>query len=244
MTEKRDFLSADFTHRKELLLTIYGVYAEWVRRFPLACRKGCDACCTQSVTMTSLEGEVILDGIRELNREAWLAEKLAQTTPIKSRPLMTTNHFAEACLKQLDVDSHMLCSWDFNPCIFLEDSSCSIYELRPFGCRSFGSFIRCRPEESAEIAPIHLTVNTVFCQIIEHLSSDNGYWSSMTDILQSLAEIEPRRSEKYLLPARPIPGLLLEPQEVRVVRSLLKRLAEHSSCASPFGDLIDNLMLI
>jgi len=244
MTEKRYFLSADFTHRKELLQTTYVVYADWIRRFPLACRKGCDACCTQSVTMTSLEGEVILDAIRELGREKWLVEKLAQTTPMKSGPLMTTNQFAEACLKQLDVDSDMLCSWDFNPCIFLEDSSCSIYELRPFGCRSFGSLIRCSPDGSAEIAPIHLTVNTVFCQIIEHLSSGNGYWSSMTDILQSLAEIEPMLSEKYLLPARPIPGLLLEPQEVRVVRSLLKRLAEHSSSAGPFGDLIDNLMLI
>ena len=244
MTQRHDQLSTEEFHKKELLHAIYGIYADWVSRFPLVCQKGCAACCTQSVTMTSLEGEIILDGIRELEREKWLFEKLAQTTPGESRSLMTTNQFAEACLKQLEVDNETLCDWDLSPCIFLEDAGCSIYELRPFGCRSFGSLVRCRPEGSAEITPIHLTVNTVFSQIIEHLSSGSGHWSSMTDILHSLADKEPTLFEKHLLPARPVPGLLLEPQEVQEVQSLLKRLCKHSSAAEGLGDLIDNLMLI
>jgi Fe-S-cluster containining protein len=244
MTEKKYFLPADFTRRKELLQTIYGVYADWMRRFPLACRKGCDACCTQSVTMTSLEGEVILDRIRRQGREEWLLKKLAQATPGTNRPSMTTNQFAEACLKQIDVENSNHSNWDFSPCIFLKDASCLIYEERPFGCRSFGSLVQCRSEGSAEMAPIHLTVNTVLTQIIEHLNSENGYWSGMTDILHSLVGQKTIPPKKHLLRARPIPGLLLEPQEVMIVRSILKRLAGHSSASDLFGDLIDNFRLI
>ena len=54
--------------KKELLHAVYGVYSRWVERFPLACQKGCAACCTQSVTMTSLEGEEVLGFVKE---KAW-----------------------------------------------------------------------------------------------------------------------------------------------------------------------------
>lgn len=242
MIREGDTVSADLYQKKELLKSFYCVYSDWVRRFPLACRKGCAACCTQSVTMTSLEGEIVLDFIKVQGREKWLRAELAESIPGKSRPLLTTNQFAEACLNQLDVDSNAFGCWDFTPCIFLEENICSIYEVRPFGCRSFGSVVRCTEDRTAEMAPIHLTVNTVLSQIIEHLNSDNGYWSGMMDILYSLVNSD--LVKVYLMQARPVPGFLLEPQEVREIHVLLKKLREQSSDMGSLGDLIDNFMPI
>ena len=242
MLREGDTVSADLCQKKELLKNFYCVYSDWVRRFPLACRKGCAACCTQSVTMTSLEGEIILDFIKVQGREKWLRAELAESIPGKSRPLITTNQFAEACLNQLDVDSNAFGCWDFTPCIFLEENICSIYEVRPFGCRSFGSIVRCTEDRTAEMAPIHLTVNTVLGQIIEHLNSDNGYWAGMMDILYSLVHND--LVKVHLTQARSVPGFLLEPQEVREVHVFLKKLREQSSAMGSLGDLIDNFMPI
>jgi len=235
---------ADMVHKKEVLNGIYTVYSHWVERFPLACQKGCAACCTQSVIMTSLEGEVILDFIKIKGREKWLLEKLAQAAPGKSKAAITMNQFAEACLNHREIDEDTSGSWDFTPCVFLEESSCLIYEVRPFGCRSFGSLVRCTTDRAAEITPIHLTVNTVFTQIIEHVCSDVGYLSTMADILYSLINCETRDGKMHLLPAQPVPGFLLEPHEVQAVNVLLQQLFEQSSEKGIFGDLIDNFMPI
>jgi len=244
MIQKRDSTSAGMDYKKERLKSVYGVYSSWIKRFPLACQKGCSACCTQSVTMTSLEGEMIIDLVRKNHWEEWLAEKLARATPGKNTARITTNQFAEACLNHWEVDWETLGSWDFTPCVFLENAVCSIYEVRPFGCRSFGSLAQCATDRAAEMAPIHLTVNTVFSQIIEHLASDNGYWSSMVEILHSLVNSQTPGQKVHLLKARPLPGFLLERQEKQEVDVLLKRLCEHSSDMGCLGDLIDNFMLI
>ena len=230
--------------KKELLHAIYGVYSSWVERFPLACQKGCAACCTQSVTMTSLEGGEILDFIKIKGRKEWLIEKLAHVTSKKSNAIITTNQFAEACLKHEEVDIDNLGSWDFTPCIFLEDNICLIYEVRPFGCRSFGSLVQCATDRGAEIAPIHLAVNTVFTQAIEQISSDGGNWSTMVDILKSMVGDEGLNGNTHLLSAQPVPGFLLEPNEVQVVKVLLKQLYDQSSEMGICGDLIDNFMPI
>jgi Fe-S-cluster containining protein len=243
MTQQQARMPAGMEHKKELLYAIYGVYSSWIEHFPLACQKGCAACCTQSVTMTSLEGGEILDFIKTKGREEWLIEKLAHVTSKISNAAITTNQFAEACLKHQEVDSDTLGSWDFNPCIFLEDNICLIYEVRPFGCRSFGSFVQCSGR-SAEIAPIHLTVNTVFTQVIEQINSDGGYWSTMADILKSMVGDEVLNGKMHLLSAQPVPGFLLEPNEVQVVKVLLKQLYDQSSEMVICGDLIDNFMPI
>jgi len=244
MKQQRDCALGGLEHKKQLLHAVYSEYSTWVSRFPLACQKGCAACCTQSVTMSSLEGELILDFVSAQGREKWLLDKLARTIPGKSGSIITTNQFAEACLKHQAVDSDVLGCWDFAPCVFLEDAACSIYEARPFGCRSFGSLVRCTAGRAAEMAPVHLTVNTVFTQIVEHLSSDNGCWSTMIDILHSLAYKEDMMKKPHVLKARPVPGFLLEPREMKVVRQLLRKLRERFSDMGGTGDLIDNLLPI
>ena len=234
---------AGIDHKEELLKTIYAVYSQWVERFPLACQKGCASCCTQSVTMTSLEGKMILDFLKVGGRDKGLLELLAQRTTGKKGAL-TTNQYARACLEHQEILEDALGGWNFAPCVFLREGVCSIYEVRPFGCRSFGSFVQCSDKTGAEMAPIHLTVNTVFSQIIEHISSDGGSWGNMADILENLLENEAPETTGKLLPAQPIPGFLLGSHEVKLIHILLKQLCEQSAEKQTLGDLIDNFMPI
>ena len=242
--QERIGIPAEIDYKKELLHAVYDVYARWIERFPLACRMGCNACCTQSVSMTSLEGEIVLDFVKGTGRGKWLLAKLAGVPPGKSRERITTNQFAGACLNHQEVDRETMGGWDFTPCVFLEANICSIYEARPFGCRSFGSFVQCTADSAAQMAPIHLAVNTVFTQIIEHVNSDGGYCSAMTDILHSLVNSPICNEKEHLLPAQPVPGFLLEPHEIKVVQALFLQLGGQYSDKGMFGDLIDNFMPI
>jgi hypothetical protein len=104
MIQPQGSIPAEMDHKKELLHAIYGVYARWVERFPLACQKGCAACCTNSVIITSLEGEIILDFVIGAGLEKWLLEKLAGAAPEKGREAITMNQFAGACLNHQEVD--------------------------------------------------------------------------------------------------------------------------------------------
>ena len=236
--------SPDFMQEKRLLHTLYTVYAEWIDNFPLECSRGCSACCTQSVTMSSLEGREILDFAERNNREKWLREKLARVAPAQNMPAPTMNQFARACLEQQETSEEISDAWNFTPCVFLENDICTIYEVRPFGCRSFGSLVRCADAGTAHMSPIHLVVNTVFTQIVEHLSRDSGYWANMGDILRNLLEEKEHFNSGNLLTAQPIPGFLLAPHETRVVFDLLHRLNEQSAGDRTFSDLIDNFMLM
>lgn len=244
MIQQQAGILADMDSKKELLACIYAVYSDWVERFPLACQKGCAACCTQSVTMTNLEGEMILDFLKVRGGDNRLTEQLAQRTTGNNGAAITTNQYARACLDHQDIGGEGLGGWNFTPCIFLRENACSIYEVRPFGCRSFGSLERCSDKSGAEIAPIHLTVNTVFTQIVEHLCSNGGYWGNMADILENLIDNKSPDLKNRLLSAQPIPGFLLEPYEEKLVHVLLKLLYEQSAEKQTLGDLIDNFIPI
>ena len=230
--------------KKQALAAVYNVYSEWVDGLPLACRKGCAACCTRSVTMTSLEGELVLDFVERAGRGKRLREMLIKAGQGQSKAAITTNQYAAACLNQREVDCDIPGSWDMRPCVFLAENTCSIYAVRPFGCRSFGSLVQCDTEGAAVMTPIHLSVNTVFTQVIEHISSDGGYWSTMTDILLGLAVGRNPAWEAHLLPALPVPGFLLEAGEARVVKGLLQQLRGQFPENPIFGDLIDNFLPI
>ena len=126
----------DLSQKKEMLKGVFNVYAGWVDRFPLVCDKGCADCCTQSVTMSSLEGSLILDFAEKNGLEEWLLERLSLAVPEEDGPGLSMNRFAEACLKQQETGEAGFSSWNFSPCVFLEQDVCTIYEVRPFGCRT------------------------------------------------------------------------------------------------------------
>jgi Fe-S-cluster containining protein len=89
----------------------------------LACAAGCAWCCYQQVAVEPLEAIAIARHIAELPAEtrAALAQRLAETDE-RTRGL---GLLARARLKE--------------PCAFLADGRCSIYEVRPLRCRGIYS---------------------------------------------------------------------------------------------------------
>lgn len=205
---------------RESLLQIYALYDRWAGEFDLACRKGCATCCTQSVTMTTLEGELMVDYL--LARPDLLP--LPASIPGNGyAPPTTTNQFAAACLRR-EYSDEPSPAWDLAPCLFLKDNCCVVYPVRPFMCRSFGSTVRCDRTGTAEIEPFFLTLNTVILQCIEHL--DRGRpWGNMYAVLRSVGKRKADTEEiTGLLIAEPIPGFFIPPDEKDRIQGCLRSL--------------------
>ena len=205
------------------LLNIYDHYRQWAKGFDIACEKGCATCCTQSVTMTTLEGELIYAFIR--NDKPELLPVLNNLPENSSTPSTTTNRFALDCLREKNIDKEDS-PWNLSPCVFLRENCCSIYPMRSFMCRSFGSRIKCQDSGSAEIEPLFLTLNTVIMQCIEHLDQGRP-WGNMNTILHMLTATEnniPVPGNRPVLLAEPIPGFLIPPEEQKQLQGQLKTL--------------------
>jgi Fe-S-cluster containining protein len=206
--------------RHQLLTALHETFAEWSGRFSFVCRNGCATCCTRSVTMTSLEGEVILAFLAESDRLAELAAPAF--APAASRldrmAQCTTNTFVAAHLNGESVQEAE--SWDLRPCPFLREESCSIYPVRPFGCRLFASLDPCAASGVAEMPPGYLAGATTLLQCIEHLDS-SGRWGTMVELL---AGMHTGQADGYGEPTAPIPGFLIAPEERALVEPLLEEL--------------------
>jgi Fe-S-cluster containining protein len=216
--------------KEDILQNIYKIFADWSAGFSFVCTKNCAACCTQNVTMTAVEGEVIHRLIREKGREGWLAERL-RAKGETVRPRMTTNDFAAACLQGEEVQFEE--SGNLSPCPFLENGCCQVYEVRPFSCRCFASEQRCFSGTSALLPEYYLSASTAVQQIIEHLGQGE-YWGNMLDVLSALCDLPENRSYATLLPssfsdqsriqvikAKPLPGFLLLDEEREKIAPLL-----------------------
>jgi len=174
--------------------------------------------------MTTLEGELILAYIDDNRPEL---HSLLGTLPVRGpSPVMTTNQFASACLKGEAPDEEHG-GWDFTPCVFLQDGCCSIYQARPFMCRSFGSRVRCSESGAAEVAPVFLTLTTIIMQCIEHLDQGRP-WGNMNTILHSFAmtlqDNSGKDHDQAVLCSVPIPGFLIPPEEMEQLTTQLQTL--------------------
>jgi Fe-S-cluster containining protein len=216
--------------KEEVLHIIYTSFAEWSAGLAFACTKGCTACCTQNVTMTAVEGEVIHRRLREIGHEAWFTQEL-QKKGATFRPRMTTNDFADACLRGDDAQPEQI--GNMAPCPFLEENCCRIYEVRPFACRCFASEERCVSGTSALLPEYYLSASTAVMQIIEHLGQGE-YWGNMLDVLAALCDLPENKKCAPLLPpsfadqsrvqvikAKPLPGFLLLDEEREKIAPLL-----------------------
>jgi Fe-S-cluster containining protein len=205
------------------LSAIYALYETWARAYVFACRKGCATCCTQSVTVTTLEGELIHEYLTR--RRPDLLPRLATLPADSPSPGATTNQFAAACLRGEDIAETPGC-WDLTPCVFLQEGSCTIYPVRSFMCRSFGSRIRCDEQGEAEVEPLFLTLNTIIMQCIEHLDQGRP-WGNLNTILRRIAAGNKEKEERDHaagLVAQPIPGFLLLPEEEAALQEKLQTL--------------------
>jgi Fe-S-cluster containining protein len=203
-----------------LLTTLHDAFAQWADTFAFACRKGCATCCTRSVTMTSLEGEGIMTFLAGEDRLSELSAPEFQ--PAASRMARmgqcTTNTFVAAHLRGESVEEAE--SWDLRPCPFLKEESCTIYPVRPFGCRLFASLDPCAASGVAEMPPGYLAGATVLLQYIEHLDR-GGRWGVMVELL---AGLHSGQTEDCGQPTAPIPGFLIAPDERALVEPLINGL--------------------
>lgn len=214
-----------------LLATLHDAFAQWGSTFAFACRKGCATCCTRSVTMTSLEGEEIMTFLAENGRLSVLSAPEFQS-PVRRTGQYTTNTFVAAHLRGESVEEAE--NWDLRPCPFLKEENCSIYPVRPFGCRLFASQDPCGASGAAEMPPGYLAGATVLLQYIEHLDN-GGYWSTMVDLL---AGLHTGQVTGYGEPTAPIPGFLIAPDERGLVEPLLHSLLGRQICGKSFKQWI------
>lgn len=217
----------------DALNEIYAVYEDFSKDLSVACKRGCCVCCTQDVTLTTLEGRRILTGLafREDPARNQSALEAAKSHKLGRHPPISTNMFARLCLEGGDPPEE---SRDARRerCIFLSDGDCRIYPDRPFGCRSFFSTRLCRPEGSAVMDPFLLTVNSVFLQFLEEIDR-GGFFGPMNAVLSFLTNRSAKTAtphgrgpaiETGLAPNVPIPALMIPPEHADRIQPIVRRL--------------------
>lgn len=221
--------------KKIIIAAMYREYDTWLANDKYVCQKGCASCCTSSVTMTSLEGGLIYDYLIS-NKKTDLLDIISKSVHPSAAPRYTTNEFAQYCIEEKEVEDNEL--WDLSPCLFLENNICTIYPVRPFGCRSFVSTKQCDNENTAEISPSTITVNSIIMQVLEHIDQGNP-WGNMVSILKGIIERADfdeiqHQSEahgKHLLISQTNPGFLIPPEDRQAAEGFL-----HAFFAVKIGD--------
>lgn len=202
--------------KKALLLQVYQTYDAIASEFESACRDSCATCCTQNVLATTLETSVLLEYFED-GRLDNLCEKIV---PNRIRPSVSVNAFADRCMHSQDPPPPSAQTIDRTACPLLEQSRCSVYQGRPFACRSMWSRTQCRSLGIAIMDPLLVSVNSVFQQIIEDIDA-GGLYGNLLDIMLHLGTAEMRKS--YVLGERvtageglifntPNPGFLVPPE--------------------------------
>ena len=180
-----------FTKKLEALDRVYKVYEAFHNSLDLACNEKCAFCCTTNVTMTTLEGYKIVADLIAAGRQQSLDKLIETEKKRRFQPLLTTNRMAELCAADAKVPEEET-SGEWQDCSLLNDSLCSIYDVRPFGCRCFVSRQNCGETGYADIDDFTASVNTVFLQVIEHIDAE-GCSGNLIDVLQFMASEERRQ---------------------------------------------------
>jgi len=218
--------------RLAVLEHLYGVYDRFCGTLVgLACRKFCDTCCSRNVTLTTLEGLYLLQELGPGRREDCLAMLADDQGQNRFRPRYTTNQMAAFCrggqAPPEDAADH-----DGSRCLLLADAACSLYPLRPFGCRCMLSRHPCGERGYADLDDWLLTVNTVFLQTIEHIDCPGGF-GNLQDVLLALGSEERRKAyhegqpplhAEGLIPNRPAPMLMVPPEHRDRIQPLLEEM--------------------
>lgn len=216
--------------KQQILQIIFDIFHRWNSELEVSCKRGCSSCCTQNVTITAVEAELILRFVMENGMSSWLADKLHKANGHQP-PKMTSNDFASACLegKEVTPGEHP----NLASCPFLENEICRIYPARPFGCRLFISTARCSTSQPAQMPDHYFEGATAVSQLLEHLGQKE-YWGNMLDVLPALLDIGEFReiadqlnstmiiqARMKTLTAKPLPGFLISEEQSEKVFPLL-----------------------
>ncbi|WP_051012276.1 hypothetical protein [Desulfobacula toluolica] len=215
----------------ERLKKIYSLYDDAIDHMEGVCQKKCSSCCTCNVTLTSLEADFLFGALTLLEKKA-LQDRINRHFPEKRYiPKMTTNSFARLCMEGKEIpEEENDPSW--GKCPLLVNDLCSIYEVRPFGCRALMSRVHCSEKGYAQVPPIVLTLNNLFLQAIEHMD-ENGFSGNLSDMLTQL--LPDNTSVNFSDPAKihdngrfvfneKIPVLMIPPEHRENVRPVWEKL--------------------
>ena len=169
----------------EALNRVYEIYDAFSSTLDLACKEKCAHCCTTNVTMTTLEGYKIVDDLIATGKLDVIDRLKGMKEMPRFQPLLTTNRMAELCAADAKVPEEDIYG-QWQECSLLSNSLCTIYDLRPFGCRCFVSRRNCNETGYGDIDDFAASVNTVFLQVIEHLDAE-GCSGNLIDVLQFMA---------------------------------------------------------
>ncbi len=215
----------------DALEQIYRVLDDTLDSRDLACHRGCSACCTQNVTMTTLEGYRVLAHL-DPAVAGTLFKRLA-ALKIESRFQLdfTLNEQALQFTGD-DSDAEDPDLSDIGICPLLIDDICLIYADRPLACRTMVSTHDCRSTGYAAMDPFLLSVGNVFLQFTEHIDQ-NGLTGNLIDVLQHLSDLSTRRqyeSGKTMEPKsglpvnHPLSVLMVPPEHRQKISPILKML--------------------
>ena len=221
----------DLNSKLAVLDQIYGIYDKFVGNLDIACKKYCADCCTRNVTITTLEGYLMATHMISCEKSG-LFENIERAIPEKRfRPQTTTNRLADLCMKGENPPEEENQSLD-GSCPLLKDNLCSIYGVRPFGCRCFVSKKDCRKHGYAQVDPFVMTVNNLFLQFIEHVDSQ-GFSGNLIDVLKFMASKTNRQNyekntlnhpDSGLIPNLKITVLMIPPEHRIKIQPILKNL--------------------
>ena len=216
--------------RLDLLEGLYAIHDRFTAAIgSLACALHCDDCCTRNVTMTTLEGIYLLEGLQPENRQRLMTAVRQQADQPHYMPQLTTNMLARYCLEDREPPEENQPAKIF-PCPLLEARACPVYRRRPFGCRCFVSRRRCGDQGYAEVDEWVLTANTVLLQTIEQLDCP-GCFGNFSDVLLAIDDwglsavevLPPPECEAVgLLTNQPATVLMIPPEHREKVQPLLQ----------------------
>jgi hypothetical protein len=223
----------DIASRLKILDQIYAIYDQFAASLDIACKKYCDHCCTSGVTLTTLEGYKIIEGLKSTTNSDVIQKIQAASEMKRLRPQITTNRLAQLCAKGVDPPDEAD-NLDLQACPLLWDHQCPIYELRPYGCRCLVSRHNCGEKGYAEIDDFVLSVNTVFLQTIEHVDA-GGCSGNLVDVLQAMSLEKSREaycssalhcSANKLIPNQPLEVLMIPPEHRSRMEPILQELRQ------------------
>ena len=169
------------SHMIDRLTHIYQLYDRLTGSAVLACGPGCAGCCTCNVTLTRLESRFMTNRLSSSRRRSIYATITQKFPENRYIPKTSTNRFARLCMEDADLpEEENDPAW--GKCPLLKNDLCTIYDVRPFGCRAMVSETDCRDTGCAQMPSWVLTMNNVFLQAIEHLDW-NGYSGNLSDML-------------------------------------------------------------
>ena len=221
----------DMISKLALLDQIYSLFDDFARLEKVACKRQCATCCTCNMTLTTLEGFKIISLLDARVKSSHVQHVFDAAEQRRFKPQITTNQMAQRCMSGQEIPEEILDpAW--GSCPLLSEKECSIYKLRPFGCRCMMSRTNCADSGYADIDAFILSVANLFNQVIEHLDQD-GMTGNVIDVLTFLGDdknLAAYRSEPMgiktqgLIPNSPIPALMIPPEHRKQIEPLVDSL--------------------